>query len=593
MGTRLRQAFGPGGIVAPTIDVRSNHWWDIGYGDNHARRELQVDQQQVVRRRRLTAVVIICALAMGSLAAMVVAARSAESASQARSEMRTILNAVSAESAAVTTSYLSAAESAAFIVAAVHDEIGDKNALQQELFASIISANDQIDAVFVGYPNGDFSFVARSLDSNSAFRTREITTEPERVVENTWTDIDLVVLDRQFDPDNDYEPPKRGWFASINDGAETSWTDPYPFASSGQLGVTFSHAVRADDGSLTAVVGIDIRLSELVTFLKDRQPSENSQAAVVNADGLILAGSSTDVAAMHAAGDDAVLPRAEGASELIVRLNRSELLGQESPQSAGQFTEGDRTGNLRAVGGTGTWFLLVDAPETDFIGPLSGANSARIAVISLAAAILSALCLMAGFSRLRYLRSLRRAATTDELTGVASRAHATQLLENMCDAHFLRTDSQVMVAIVDLDHFKAVNDTLGHSMGDRVLATASRQLATAARSQGFEVGRLGGDEFVVFGAAGAGEHRRSLWNELNRQITTLHEREGLSALETLPMALSASVGIAIACGDSTPVADLLRMADQAMYDVKSRGGNGHAYANPEILGHDAVITVMA
>ncbi len=150
-------------------------------------------------------------------------------------------------------------------------------------------------------------------------------------------------------------------------------------------------------------------------------------------------------------------------------------------------------------------------------------------------------------------------ATFDTLTGLVNRRiiHAT-LTEG------LRSPDGVSLLFVDLDRFKAVNDSLGHGVGDELLAEVARRLRVTVGGEG-QVGRLGGDEFAVV-----------LRGQDLGRATRLGERiiEALSAPYVLgdkKALIGASVGLALGPADGATVEALMRAADLALYDVKGKG----------------------
>lgn len=169
---------------------------------------------------------------------------------------------------------------------------------------------------------------------------------------------------------------------------------------------------------------------------------------------------------------------------------------------------------------------------------------------------------------------LEHAATHDELTGLANRrlielrlAQASESVEG--DG----TGRGVAVLFCDLDGFKDINDNYGHAAGDLLLRHVAERLRLAARTDDV-VGRLGGDEFVVLVRPGAD-------GDLSATAVRVAERirDSLTApftgLGRRPVAISASIGIALPESDADPV-ELLRRADAAMYSAKRAGKNGYA-----------------
>jgi diguanylate cyclase (GGDEF)-like protein/PAS domain S-box-containing protein len=157
---------------------------------------------------------------------------------------------------------------------------------------------------------------------------------------------------------------------------------------------------------------------------------------------------------------------------------------------------------------------------------------------------------------------LNRMALADPLTGLANRAALTQQLEEL-----LVQGRQLAVLFLDLDRFKVVNDSLGHSAGDELLRTVAGRLAGTCR-EGDVVARLGGDEFVIV-AQGLDEPGAVALADRVQQVLSAPVRVAGHEL-----VLSASVGIVAAPSGLALEQDaetLLRDADVSMYRAKARG----------------------
>jgi diguanylate cyclase (GGDEF)-like protein len=166
-------------------------------------------------------------------------------------------------------------------------------------------------------------------------------------------------------------------------------------------------------------------------------------------------------------------------------------------------------------------------------------------------------------------------ALHDPLTGLANR---TLLLERLGAAmdRCRRTDSLVALMYIDLDTFKAVNDTFGHRVGDEVLTIVAQRL-TALLRPGDTVARLGGDEFAVLcDDIADASHLEPIADRVNDAFLQPF------GVTTGPVEVRASIGIAIGNWTSTTPERILESADSAMYEAKRRGG-GHALLSP--TGH--------
>ncbi len=161
------------------------------------------------------------------------------------------------------------------------------------------------------------------------------------------------------------------------------------------------------------------------------------------------------------------------------------------------------------------------------------------------------------------LDQIRHQALHDGLTGLPNRALILDRIDNML-ARSRRNLAPAAVLFLDLDGFKAVNDALGHDIGDRLLQAVAARLSTALRD-GDTIGRLGGDEFVVLVESGDVDNRPLIVADRLLQVM----REPFDVGSDRRLAMTASIGISV--GDRLSGAELLRDADVAMYQAKEAG----------------------
>jgi diguanylate cyclase (GGDEF)-like protein len=158
-------------------------------------------------------------------------------------------------------------------------------------------------------------------------------------------------------------------------------------------------------------------------------------------------------------------------------------------------------------------------------------------------------------------------AVRDELTGLANRTHFLDLLATACTTANRDDEQVVLVAFIDLDGMKRVNDAHGHRAGDDVLRLVGRQITDAVRP-GEVAARLGGDEFAVLASAPR-THSAQLAAELGqRYLLAVTARDGHAARA---LHVSASVGVAVS-GTRSDAQTLVSEADMAMYKAKQAGG---------------------
>jgi diguanylate cyclase (GGDEF)-like protein len=155
--------------------------------------------------------------------------------------------------------------------------------------------------------------------------------------------------------------------------------------------------------------------------------------------------------------------------------------------------------------------------------------------------------------------TLAQLATLDHLTGCLNRrAFDSRLAAEVDQAQ--RLGRGLSVLIVDVDHFKQVNDGHGHLVGDRVLSGVSAALRDACRAADI-VGRIGGDEFALILPHTTGEAAAALGERLRLAAHDLH----------LPVPVTLSIGAAQLTGAIDTSQRLLQAADLALYEVKSAG----------------------
>jgi diguanylate cyclase (GGDEF)-like protein len=216
-------------------------------------------------------------------------------------------------------------------------------------------------------------------------------------------------------------------------------------------------------------------------------------------------------------------------------------------------------------------------------GVLSNGNALALLLAGMAlSALLSALVFVLGTGRARARRvvaeqtgELRHQALHDALTGLPNRTLILDRIEQLL-ARSRRQGTLGAVLYVDLDDFKDVNDTLGHSAGDRLLVAVAARLKGALRDAD-TIGRMGGDEFVVLiDGASLDVGPELVAERLLEVMRQPFELDGAS----MPLMVNVSIGIAM--GDRASPGDLLRDADVALYEAKAAGKNRYDVFQPEM-----------
>ncbi len=175
----------------------------------------------------------------------------------------------------------------------------------------------------------------------------------------------------------------------------------------------------------------------------------------------------------------------------------------------------------------------------------------------------------------RAVQAAEHLATHDSLTGLANRAVFLDQVEKAVHSA-RRYDQELALLFIDLDGFKDVNDTLGHATGDALLRSVADRLESVVRTSDV-VARLGGDEFtILLPKLAAAQDASFVARKVLRLLSSTHEIDGRLVVAT------PSIGIAIFPSDGDDSDSLLRNADRAMYEAKSRGKGCYQFFTQEM-----------
>ncbi|MCK5874825.1 MAG: GGDEF domain-containing protein [Alcanivoracaceae bacterium] len=162
---------------------------------------------------------------------------------------------------------------------------------------------------------------------------------------------------------------------------------------------------------------------------------------------------------------------------------------------------------------------------------------------------------------------IRTLSQTDALTGVANRRHILELLDEVLDSN-RGADNPVAVLMVDIDHFKRINDDHGHLVGDRALTAAAAALRDCLR-QGDMIGRYGGEEFLIVLPGTRIAHALDIAERCRQAI-------GALAIDTNGSSLPLTASVGLACRSRSDIENsdhVIHLADEAMYEAKKNGRN--------------------
>lgn len=212
----------------------------------------------------------------------------------------------------------------------------------------------------------------------------------------------------------------------------------------------------------------------------------------------------------------------------------------------------------------GIYFLFSGNVVISIAQPLNWVNALTPLLLAVLPVIGTTAFVLVCFERIR--GELQRMATTDMLTGLPNRLNINERAGSLF-AQSRSGKREFSVAIIDIDHFKSINDRYGHDVGDSVLRNVARTLS-AQCGEASIVGRQGGEEFVALFAGADGTAAVAAAERLRAAVAGSSHAVGGTTLTT-----TVSIGVASFSEVDSEFADILRRADRALYAAKAAGRN--------------------
>lgn len=449
--------------------------------------------------------------------------------------------------------------------------------LEQYLLESI-KINTNFSGIYFGWNNGDFLFVTRNnpSDKASSFLTKKIERMPrggqktELISRNyIFEETNRRLIDDTFDPRN------RPWFKAVNKGA-IRWTQPYIFHTSKRPGVSVSISVVNDEGEPLGVLGLDIELSHLSGFLGKNELSDNSLSLIATDDGRMVAYADLDLILKPnlAAGKKSKLAKLAEMEDQCINgaIQALKQAGLSFVSDKVREVEFQHEGEIHhavfhSYDNPGVnWTMAVISPESDFIASIRKAQFWQIISAVIASLLITGVAFLVLSRFLKPVKALQEVVLRDSLTGLYSR----RALEEVGSSLFLESRSKgqaVSIAIIDVDRFKVINDTFGHTVGDEVLVSVSQRMQHALKKTDLLV-RYGGEEFVLLLPG----------NDLNSAkmvCERLKVAVNVSSIQTdhggIPVTIS--IGVSEISPEDETYHPALDLADQALFAAKRAGRN--------------------
>ncbi len=434
-----------------------------------------------------------------------------------------------------------------------------------------VRLNNRIFGAYMQSALDKYFLIARHIADEARSGILTADSELRRLVSLDCAFMDILLLDGQgkiLRWSGEGHPPSvvdREYFTAHTrpDAPESHISHPaLSRVHAGRWFVALSQAIRSPDGRLRGVAVVLLDLGALADDIRAILRSETQAAALILLDGTNIirlpgGGNYGEVIPIIAERQGNIPEEASGRAKSpfdqtprfihLRRLERYPVIASTSIAEDEIFA--DWRASLRTSAGVGIVVILLLGFGGHTIWRLASASQKQML-------------------RLRELsRELRALATTDPLTRIANRRHFEELARVEIE-RARRHATPLSLAIIDIDHFKHINDAYGHPTGDAALTGLVALLAGSLRDTDV-LARLGGEEFALIlphtALVGA--------QEFSERIRQLVEASPLSLPGLPALALTVSVGIAEWHAEEEDIDPVLRRADKALYAAKASGRN--------------------
>jgi diguanylate cyclase (GGDEF)-like protein len=439
----------------------------------------------------------------------------------------------------------------------------------ERYFLSQLDHNKEFEGIYIGSNEGEFIYVMREPDENlGKYKVKHVPLD--RKQNNTrvwWRTAAHEFVSLREDPLDKFDPRERPWFVKAQAKDTFVWTSPYIFNTSQQLGITASVPLRDAGNSVIGALGVDIKLSKLVKYLEGGVTKLGS-VFVATTEGLLIASSP-------------VIANVESTSKAMVNMNHlADPIARKAFKNIRQTFKITRRGGDYVFDSNGEQYIAAYMPlefpdgRQWVVGAYATKNSFLTKIRDNERKNIITACIILVFSMLigwaltgrawRPVEKLQDQANKDPLTQLYNRHYL-----NSVSAHLLETAKEnnepLSVVVIDIDCFKTVNDTYGHSVGDEIITEIAQRLNALLRKSDVVI-RYGGEEFVLLLPATDAISAKAI---VDRAKVTMKERPYTT--QAGPITITFSAGISENSTDFNTYRKVFDAADKALYRAKQGG----------------------
>ena len=295
----------------------------------------------------------------------------------------------------------------------------------EQYFYDQLAIYPHFAGIYFGAPNGDFYYVSRNSErSPDGFRTKIIRhLDDVRRVELIWRDRHLNVVGRETAPQDTYDPRRRPWYIKAAREKKIVWTDPYVFFTSQKPGITIAGPVFQGPDRLRGIVGVDIQIDQLSTFIGKLRIGKSGRAYMLNRNGDVVAFPDLEkitTASLEAPGKSRLVK----IGEIDDPLSRQafEAVDWQKDADSGLVIHKPLFAKFESAGETFNvmftpfsdeqwpWIIGVYIPEDDYLGEIKATGSFIVLATVVISVIVSIIALLVAQGIIRPMAALEREA---------------------------------------------------------------------------------------------------------------------------------------------------------------------------------------
>ncbi len=438
----------------------------------------------------------------------------------------------------------------------------DIETIEKLLFTELTNNRD-FAGIYIAGQAGDFIYMLRDNSTKepqqNTFQTKSIRiNQSKKQVMFRWRSNDFLTVKQEEIAEYDFDPRSRLWYRQAIEQKASTWTEPYTFFTSKKRGITVSAPVMDQTGHPIGVVGIDIEIDKLSSFLQSISEQSNEYIRITDQHGHLIADSETHLTlSSHELPD---LSSGEQETTLSKDFGTFEQNQQEFLYVKKALKQNIHEPN---------WTVFSTAKTSPFLKEIRDIEKRNIFIAAMTFLLSVFISVIIATKTSKPVENWMNQASTDSLTKLYNRHYFFNTGNHLYSQHAKTQNHQLALMMIDIDAFKRVNDSYGHNVGDDVLKGVAKHIRSLVNEDNTLLARFGGEEFIIL-------FKTPLYREAIQLAETIRKEVANLTLKTTAgdIQVTVSIGISFAePGHKMSFLAFIDSADKALYHSKGQGRN--------------------